>query len=467
MSIKAFFINLPIRPARPVLVLVNAVIWGVGLVAMAWLGLLALPAAESKADGPDSAHIVIQFGAHNAIVRPISFTAPISGLAALQMTGLDIITTSTGFGPAVCAIQGVGDAAANCFGSGFWAYSFWNGSQWESYAVGAGSSVVNNGAIELWAWSPGFVPPESPGSGPQFVAAAKAANWLAGQQSTTDGGYGSAGNSVEVMMAVGANGYRVTNWQRQPGAPSLAGYVMATGAGYSAGGAAATGKLAIGLSAGNGCYPHAALQPADVYSETTGIYTGGYGAGGAGPQSWAILGAVALSQTAPATAVTYLKSIINPDGGWGWVPGNSDTNGTALAVQALAAAGEPLNSSPIISGLAYLKAAQNTDGGFPYDPNSAFGTASDTNSTAYVVQAILAAGQNPATGTWTISGANPISYLLGMQLGDGSFEWQPGSGPNQSATRQAIPALLGRPFPVNAAQVAACETRFVPVIIKE
>jgi hypothetical protein len=133
------------------------------LLAAALLVLALLPAPEISADGPDEAHIVIQFGENDAIVRPISFAAPISGLAALEMTGLDVSISDTGFGPAVCAIEGEGDPAANCFGSGFWAYSFWNGSAWESYPVGAGSSVVNDGAIELWSWSPGFVSLSSPG----------------------------------------------------------------------------------------------------------------------------------------------------------------------------------------------------------------------------------------------------------------------------------------------------------------
>jgi prenyltransferase beta subunit len=207
-------------------------------------------------------------------------------------------------------------------------------------------------------------------------------------------------------------------------------------------------------------------QPLTYYVEATGIYSGGFGAGGAGPQSWGMMGTGALSQTIPTGAVDQLKSTINPDGGWGWVPGNSDTNGTALAIQALAAAGESLSSTAIVSGLNYLAAAQNSDGGFPYDPASSFGTDSDTNSTAYVVQALLAAGEDPITGTWLISTTNPISYLLSMQLPDGSFEWQPGSGSNALATRQAIPALLGRPFPLQISDLRTCPVRFLPIIGK-
>lgn len=459
---------------RPLFRLVNTVVWGLALVMALLLGLLLLPASDTQADGPDTAHLIIQFDENTSIVRPISFTAPISGLAALQMTDLTVVISNTGFGPAVCAIDEVGDSAANCFGTGFWNYSFWNGSDWEAYGVGPGGSALADGAIELYAWSPGFTSPPSPGTGPQFVGVAEALAWLAGQQSVDNGGYGGVGNSIEVLTAIGANGYQGSEWRRQPGAPALSDHIEANGTNFSNIGAAAAGKLAVGLSAGGGCYPFNATRPADTYVAASGIYTGGYGAGAAGAQAWGILGTAALSQTVPAQAVTYLKSLANPDGGWGWESGGSDTNGTALALQALVVAGESLSATEIISGLTYLDAAQNNDGGFPYDPDSSSSPGSDSNSTAYVVQALVAAGQDPLTGTWIISNTNPISYLLSMQLSDGSFAWQTGGSGDQFATRQAIPALLGRPFPVRAtAALVECaepatpvSVQYLPIIVK-
>jgi prenyltransferase beta subunit len=172
-----------------------------------------------------------------------------------------------------------------------------------------------------------------------------------------------------------------------------------------------------------------------------------------------MLGTNALSQTVPEAAVQYLKDLSEDDGGWAWLPGlesGSDTNSTSLAVQALIANGEPLTASAVISGLNFLKSAQNPDGGFTYDPDSIYGTDSDTNSTAYAVQAIWAAGQDPLTGTWVISNTNPVSYLLSMQLEDGSFEWQSGFGSNLLATQQAIPALLGKAFPFQVSTLETC-----------
>lgn len=442
----------------------SAIVVGLSLVVMA---LLALSPAILQADGPDTAHIIVQFDEGHAIVRPISFTAPISGFAALHLTGLNTVVTTTQFGPGVCAIEGVGGSASTCFDTGFWSYSLWNGTAWEAYPVGSGDSVLNDGAIELWAWSPNFVSPPAPGSGPQFVSAAKALDWLAVQQSVADGGYGNKSNSLEVLMAIGANGYQAATWQRGADGPSLLSYVLGHGADYSTNGIAAAGKLAISLSAGEGCYPHGSWQPTDFLMTGSAIFTGGFGVGGAGAQSWGILGTRALSQSVPTAVVDYLKSIINADGGWGWSLGDSDTNGTALAIQALVASGESISSSEVVSGLAYLKMTQNSDGGFPYDPASTISTASDTNSTSYAIQAIQAAGQDPLTGTWRISSTHPISYLLGMQLTDGSFQWQPDTGPNQIATRQAIVALLGHTFPIQIKDVAACQTEFLPIIVKE
>ena len=448
------------------------------LIAVVFGGLLLLPAPATRADGPDEAHVVVQFGSNDRLVRPISFTAPISGLKALELTGLEIVTKDFGGGfIAVCSIEGVGCPAADCLtcdpAGRSWANTFWNGAIWQGYLTGAADTTVNAGAIEGWTYGqfgppPDFAPPMPLLPAAPLTAAAKALHWLAGQQSAADGGYVTAGNSVEVLMAIGANHYQGPTWRRAAGAPTLSDHVRNTGAAYAASGSAATGKLALGLSAGGGCYPHGAALPTTFYITATGIYSSGFGAGGAGPQAWGMLGTKALSQTVSDQARTYLKSIINADGGWGWSLGASDTNGTALALQALIAAGELTSTTEVISGVNYLEAAQNDDGGFPYDPNAVTGTDSDTNSTAYVVQALMAAGQNPLTGTWIISATNPISYLLSMQLSDGSLAWMSSNPqPNQFATRQAVPALLGRSFPLRMTdQIAACPAYFLPAIAK-
>ena len=66
------------------------------------------------------------------------------------------------------------------------------------------------------------------------------------------------------------------------------------------------------------------------------------------------------------------------------------------------------------------------------------------------------AGQDPSGAEWTVDGNTPVSFLLSLQLPDGSFEWQPGLGADLLATAQAVPALLHSPYPVVARQVPSC-----------
>jgi len=431
--------------------------------------LTANPMNETLSNGAARANVIVQFGRQDLTVRPITFTAPISGLRALELTGLDVITSETAFGAVVCSIGGVGCPASNCFcSSNYWGYNYWDGSAWQGYMVGAASSVITDAAVEGWRWGPfgsAVLFPDLPPA-PPLIAAASALDWLRPRQVITDGGYGSMGSTVETLMAIGANNLRAADWKRQPDSASLLSYAMGHGAAYANTGADASAKVATGLSASEGCWPLNALRPMDFYSPTSGAFVGAYGVG-SGTQAWAILGTRSLSQSVPVTAVQYLRNAQQPNGGWEWQAGfGSDTNSTALAIQALVSFGEPLTSSAIISGLNYLKSAQNADGGFTYDPTSPWGTASDTDSTAYAVQALLAAGQDPITGTWVVTSSNPISYLLGMQLSDGSFEYQKGLGANLLATQQAVPALLGRPFPLKVADLSQCCGVFMPVVLR-
>lgn len=399
------------------------------------------------------ANVIVQFDDFDIAAREITFTKKkISGLTALELTGFKVVTTTTSFGVAVCAIEGVGMPADNCFGDPegrFWSYNYWDGSAWQPYSVGAGDSKIGDGAIEGWRWGQFGATLKDV---PPILAAQKALKWLQKQQSATDGGYGSPSSTVESQLAIGANDYRAKDWRRNPTAPSLLDYQKSNANQYAKTGAAAAGKLAVAQIGSKACFPQKTKTPDDYYNASTGAY-----ATEAGPQAWAMLGAAALGQTIPPEAVNYLKSLQQSNGGWEWSSGwGTDTNTTALALQALIAAGEANTSPAITNGLAYLASAQNTDGGFPYDPDSSFGTASDANSTAYVIQALLATGENPTSGEWT-KNDNPIGFLQSLQLPNGSFEWQAGTGANLLATQQAIPALLGRPYPLRVGSFKACQ----------
>jgi hypothetical protein len=160
----------------------------------------------------------------------------------------------------------------------------------------------------------------------------------------------------------------------------------------------------------------------------------------------------------PAAAVDYVKNAQQEGGGWAWdgsATTASDTNTTALASQALVAAGEPASSSAIEAALAYYAGVQNDDGGFPYQVPSDYGTDTDANSTAVTVQALIAAGQDPAGAGWTTSGGgSPTSALEAFQNPSGAFAWQAAMpDDNLLATVQALPALAGLPFPIASMDV--------------
>jgi hypothetical protein len=111
----------------------------------------------------------------------------------------------------------------------------------------------------------------------------------------------------------------------------------------------------------------------------------------------------------------------------------------------------------IISGLSYLQEAHTPEGGFSYDPHGAWGNVADSNSTAYVLQALAALGQDAPDSALREMGDAAIGFLMERQGEDGALGWQVEQpAPNLSATQQAIPALLGQSYPVRRAALPLC-----------
>jgi len=135
---------------------------------------------------------------------------------------------------------------------------------------------------------------------------------------------------------------------------------------------------------------------------------------------------------------TYIHTQQQSNGGWG------DVDATAAAVMALVAAGEDRCSDSITKAVSFLKTAQAANGGF-----QSWGTA-NAASTAWAACAIAAIGQDPTNTTWRKNGNSPIDFLLSLQREDGGFNWDTNHAMNSEwMTSYAIPALLGKPYPVN------------------
>ncbi len=90
------------------------------------------------------------------------------------------------------------------------------------------------------------------------------------------------------------------------------------------------------------------------------------------------------------------------------------------------------------------------------------GVPDDPNSTALVVQAIVAAGDSPSGGRWVEGTHTALSALLAFQIGcdaaaadRGAFIFPGGDGPNALASEQGVWGASLHAFPLGAVSFGA------------
>lgn len=234
-----------------------------------------------------------------------------------------------------------------------------------------------------------------------------------------------------------------------PGGKSPADYLKANAA--LAAKPAAAAKAALGAKA-LGLDPKAVNGTNLIANITAGLdtATGKYAADDFS-QSIAMLGLACTGNSVPANAVTALKGTQLKDGGWGF-DGASDADTTAIAIQALIASGASKSDAAVTKAVTYLKTTILPDGGWGYGA-----VPSNVSSTAYALQALIAAGEDVNIPQYIRPGPSPVSFLLSQQNADGSFI---GYDPVY-ATNQALPALAGRTF-CNAPETPITQTRPSP-----
>lgn len=270
--------------------------------------------------------------------------------------------------------------------------------------------------------------------------ATNAAAWLRGQQNA-DGGYpGFSGpasdpsTSADAALAFLSSG--VALGEVKKGDTSLLDYLHTSAATVKAGAAA---KYIL-VAANSGENP-ASFGGADLVALSTtdknaaGVYGGSYFIHALVVLAHAIARSPEAARDLDTGVMLRAQQI---DGGWGFdAKGASDTNTTAIVVQALVASGQ--GGDATTRGMAYMEGTLQPNGLYPFDAKMGDG---DANSTAYVLQAKIAARANPMEITRT------RAALIALQNPSGAFLYQKAApDDNLLATVQAIPALNGRAFP--------------------
>jgi hypothetical protein len=277
--------------------------------------------------------------------------------------------------------------------------------------------------------------------------------WLRTQQQP-DGGFSNgfvpgsdAGTTADAVLGIVAAGEDPAEWNAEGSSPmDLLRVSVSSG---SVVGPGAFAKVALAVVAA-GDKPRA-FEGVDLVGKILEGFSGDGGLFGGGPydSALAIQALAAAGEPVPEGAVAGLLATRLADGTYSFngdqTSGAGDSNTTAMAVMALIAAGERDEVTP---SLAYFRSVQNEDGGWTYQKPSAFGEETDANSTALVIQALAAAGEDLAA--WN----DPAQALLALQVPSGAFIFNAAnSSENLLATVQALPALaLMMPGEVASAQ---------------
>ena len=184
---------------------------------------------------------------------------------------------------------------------------------------------------------------------------------------------------------------------------------------------------------------------------------------------WGVLALIAAGEDSDSemiqSTVAFIKENQGTDGGWSWATldnymySGSNVDDTAAAIMALIAAGESPDSPVINAALGYLHNEQDDSGGFGFEDWYTGELVVNSASTAWAIQAIVAAGQDPTSEDWTLDG-NPVNVLLSFQEDTGAFIWYEDCGwsgceAREKMTSYAIPALLGTPYPVPCPRIPA------------
>ncbi len=143
-----------------------------------------------------------------------------------------------------------------------------------------------------------------------------------------------------------------------------------------------------------------------------------------------------------ADSVEWLREAQNEDGGWGDVPGApSNADGTGAVLQVFSP-----SSKAAQRGVGFLRQVQQPGGGYRLGGNGAL----NTQSTAWAVEGLLAAGADPAQ--FKRGGKSAYEYLEDNQAGDGHYRYSSKSDQTPVwVTGQVLVAASKKYLPLEAA----------------
>lgn len=185
-------------------------------------------------------------------------------------------------------------------------------------------------------------------------------------------------------------------------------------------------------------------------------------------QAQAISGLLAADAEVPTAAVSWLLRQQCSDGSFPsyrakpdttCAPGSWDSNASAAAVQALEAVGTGTTTRAAGRAVTWLRTVQNPDGGIGFSADSA---ATDANSTGLLLSALAAAGVDPRR-VRSAAGRTPLDALRGLQLGCAAgasagalaFQAKGGLSADPLSTSGALLGYAGGAFPLTPARHTA------------
>ncbi len=361
--------------------------------------------------------------------------------AAMTAAGFELTTEATGFGPYLCAIDGVAANPVSCqaFPGAYW--SSWlattdgnpggtPSTDWNSAQVGLSGGPLPVGSVVGLDQNtdgafpgtpprldPAALPPRGntpvtvPTYGPAQGSATAVAGWL-GRQIDGDTGLinGSPGLTVDVVYALAAAGVGGATIDRAAAALLASGSTYVGTAAEVAAKFARIAKLSLALQIAGidpAVFPDGSGGTRDLLAELRSVLNPDGSFGTADDPFQHAYAVIALSRTtggAPAPAVTWLRARQCTDtvaaGAFGYAGcDTADADYTAVAVEGLLAAGVTADDPAVTAATGWLVAHQSAAGDL----------AGNTNSTG------LAGNVFTATGGSTAAAA-AAGFIGGLQV---------------------------------------------------